>query len=104
MLSQPLRANSRFEPGLDHFVGDALVAVQPQGEVAGLRAAEAAAGAIDQCIGANPQVLAIGVAEVGILLAEDRVDRFLMSRSGNSTPIDFASLERDKHRRGDEAD
>ena len=50
MPSQPLREQA-IEPGLEHVVGDLLVAPQAQRQIAGLRTAETSARPVDQSIG-----------------------------------------------------
>ena len=57
------------EPGGEHGVGDLLVAPQAEREVAGLRAAEAAAGAVDARPRPPLEAEGVEIREVGVLLA-----------------------------------
>src|SRR6476646_7978588 len=84
------------EPGFDDVVRNALVAPHSEREIAGLGAAEAAAGAIDRVHRNEAKILAVIVAEIGVLLTMERGDSFLSEAIGECDADRLGLLESDQ--------
>lgn len=92
------------EPGDQHLVGDRLVAPVAQGDVAGLGAPEAAAGAVDAIEWAHFQILAIHVGVVTFTLAPDGGNGALDQLVRHSDPDLLCLVQGHQRGGGGEAD
>src|SRR5690606_4148736 len=71
---------------------------KPEGQVAGLRAAETPSGPNDEPRGGHAKVLAVGVGEVGLALPLDRLDRLLGELVGEGNAYFLRQVERHEPR------